>query len=67
MKIKLRFDLPVDPKHGMAAGRVLAVARKPNERERGDVAWYVIGDTGEEVGVLFREADVLKAEREVAQ
>ena len=68
MRIKLRTTLPVLPKHGMVEGRILDVLRHVpwHERERGDVAYYVAGDAGEEVGVLEREAERITSDKSVA-
>ncbi len=64
MRIKLRFDLPVNSEHGMTKGRILDVSRyvPVNQRGRGGVAFYVVGNTGVEVGVLSREAEILPEE-----
>lgn len=67
MKIKLRFNLPVDPKHGLVAGRVCDVARVDDRRTRGGVQWFVIGDANEEVGVLRDEADVVQQEVQASE
>jgi hypothetical protein len=53
--IKLKADLPVEAQHGMTAGRVLAVVER-GPGGMGKPKWWVIGDTGERVGVLGREA-----------
>ncbi len=59
-KIKLIIDLPIEGRHGMTKGRVLDVVRGSGRpRRRDNPAWYVMGDVGEEVGVLRREAHVV--------
>ena len=60
MKIRLKYDLPVDPRHGMTKGRELEVVRTYKHRVRGDVKWTVRGDQGDEVGVFSREAEVVQ-------
>ena len=55
MKLKLLVNLPVDPIHGMTEGRVLDVKREGSGRAR----WFVMGDQGEEVGVLSHEATLV--------
>lgn len=54
-RIKLLQDLPVGEEHGMVKGRKLDVIRESGG-VRGGVRWYVMGDDGEEVGILVREA-----------
>lgn len=58
VRIRLRYSVPVDPRLGLKAGRVFEATRasKPSPR-RGEVNWWVVGDTGERVGVLVGEAD----------
>lgn len=62
MKIKLTRDLPVNPVHGMKAGRELDVIEFDPEAtmRTGGVRYWVIGDIGERVGVLKVEADVIE-------
>ena len=59
LKIKLLDNLPLDSKHGMTKGRILEVEKYVNPRDtpRGSVTYWVRGDTGERVGVLYNEAD----------
>ncbi len=57
-RIKLFEDLPVDKSHGMTAGREFEVCRMG--KGRGKPRWYVMGDAGEEVGVILHEAEVVK-------
>lgn len=54
-KIKLLVTLPLNPKHGAVAGRVFEA--KPCLDVEG---WWVKGDTGEKIGVLEREAEVIE-------
>ncbi len=53
--IKLRVAPPLEEKHGLTAGRVMAVIER-GPGGHGNPKWYVIGDAGERVGVLGREA-----------
>lgn len=63
MKIRLRWDLPVDPRHGMTKGRVLEAEAAPGgEVDLGAVRWRVVGDAGEPVDVLLHEAVVVREE-----
>ena len=59
LKIKLLDSLPLDPRHGMTKGRVLEVEVYIDTRTtpRGNVTYWVRGDTGERVGVLYNEAE----------
>jgi len=59
LKIKLKHDLPVSEIHGMTRGRILEVEKfvDPRTTPRGNVAYWVRGDTGERVGVLYNEAE----------
>jgi len=58
-RIKLIKTLPVDPSHGMTAGREFDVIRQYG----GCARWYVMGDAGEEVGVMAHEAEEVTAEK----
>lgn len=60
MKIKLIVKLPVDKKHGCRIGRVFEVLEEKRFKERGAVRWWITGDAGETVGVLFHEAEVIE-------
>ena len=62
MKIVLLRDLPVEKKHGATKGRVFDISRKEENRVRGGVHYYFIGDAGEEVGVLIHEYDIIHDE-----
>ncbi len=53
--IRLLVDLPVAAEHGMTKGRVLRAKVMPRPG-RGGVHWQVVGDAGQEVGVLNHEA-----------
>jgi hypothetical protein len=53
MKIKLKVDVLVEPKHGLTAGRVFDVVKEEGNK------YYVIGDIGEQCAVLSREFDVI--------
>jgi len=56
-RIRLLVDLPVEAKHGMTKGRVLDA--RPSDTYNFGVVWWVTGDTGEQVGVLGREAEMV--------
>lgn len=45
MKVRLLNRVPVEPKHGMAEGRVLEVVEPPAD----EGGTWVVGDTGEKV------------------
>lgn len=58
VRLRLKVDLPVEAKHGMTKGRVVLARRlHPDLRLCGDPWWYTMGDAGEEVGILFSEAE----------
>ena len=61
MRIKLLYDLPVGPEHGMTKGRELDVDRydHPRNTPRGSPAYWVTGDVGESVGILGCEAEAV--------
>jgi len=65
MKIQLMRNLPVGEQHGMTKGRICEVVRVGYGR--GKPRWYVLGDAGEEVGVLGREANVYLTPEETEQ
>lgn len=61
MKIRLLEDLPVAAQHGAVKGRVFDAQETPeDERGRGAVYYWIMGDAGERVGVLYHEAKVIK-------
>lgn len=61
VKIRLLRNLPVAPKHGATEGREFEAARVlPEDRSHGSVYWRIIGDAGDVVGVLFREAEEIQ-------
>ena len=59
LKIKLKHDLPVEKKHGMTKGRILEVEQYVNIHTAtyNNITYWVRGDTGERVGVLYNEAE----------
>jgi hypothetical protein len=59
MKIVLTQDIPVDPRHGLIAGREMDAVRHGIVHS-GSVAYTVVGDGVEEVGILRSEATVVK-------
>ena len=56
--IRLIEDLPIDPQHGMTAGRVLPVVEsKPGPTGMRSVRWIVLSpETGIRIAVFGREA-----------
>lgn len=62
--IRLIQDLPIDPRHGMMAGRELrAIRATPIEHPKRYLPrWIVVGDAGEKVGVFSREAEVVNTD-----
>lgn len=59
MKIRLTRTLPVAPEHGCREGRVFEVLKEENTHPS-FIRWWIKGDSGEEVGVLSREAVVVE-------
>jgi len=61
MRIRLKFDVPIAKDHGMVEGRELDVVRTQEVASRsGSPRWFVIGDTGTEVGILPHEAEIIE-------
>jgi hypothetical protein len=58
IKIRLLTDLPVHPKHDARAGNVYDAEFVP-ESGRGKVRYWITAASGERVGVMNREAEVL--------
>jgi len=65
-KIRLLERIPVEKKHGMYKGRIVPVETVANlpGPSRHRVFWWVVGDTGERVGILGREAEEVSEEGE---
>jgi len=63
-KIKLLTDISVEDKHGLRKDRVFNILRAVplGQRSLGGIEWYVIGDTGEEIGIRDYEAYLLTEE-----
>lgn len=57
VRIRLKRDLPVDPKHGMVADRILQATRVERIGGRGAVKWWVADDCKQSIGVLSHEAE----------
>ena len=55
MEIRLTQNVPVDPIHGMTAGRVLEVLRSASS-----TTVWVLGDDGTEVRLHRREYEILE-------
>lgn len=55
MKIKLLVTLPVDEKHGCTKGRIYVAEIAEPVRNKPD--YFIVGDTGETVGVFDRECE----------
>ena len=62
LRIKLTEDLPIEPKHQALAGNVYD-AKETKKWRRGAVRWWIIGATGEKIGVLNHEAEVVKEQQ----
>lgn len=63
MKIRLLEDLPVAREHGATKGRVFEAREvSDTERRRSPAYWWINGDSGGRVGVLYREAEVVEGE-----
>lgn len=64
-RIRLLFDIPVEDKHGMTAGRQLDVLEEDRERKFGGgvggrlVGYWVQGDAEERVKILKQECEVI--------
>lgn len=64
MKIRLKVDMMVSPRHNMTKGRVLeATPLLPHQQGRGSPIWEVESpETGTIISVFEREAEVVKEE-----
>jgi len=62
MKIRLLHDLPIDSKHEAFEGNVYEAEAEHDRSKR--PKWWIIGATGERIGVLAREAVVVRDEGE---
>lgn len=60
MKIKLKWDLPVNKEHGLTKGRVLEVIGPPGGRrpEPGEI--WVASDIGGQIRVIGQEYEVVE-------
>ena len=61
MKIRLLVNLPIDPKFGMTKGTIWDAKVNRRHGGRDAVHWWVKHlSTGERIGVLYREAEVVQ-------
>ena len=61
MKIKLLARIPVDPRHGLTAGREIDVLRLAEHNGRGSSGVWVTGDDGTEVRLHRHEYEIMEA------
>jgi hypothetical protein len=58
-KIRLHDDLPVGREHGATKGRIFEAEEVPTEERYRGFHYWITGDTGERVGVLNGEAEIV--------
>ncbi len=59
-RVRIISKIPVDKKHGITVDRIFPVLRWPETKpSRHDVRVWVMGDAGEEIGLLVHEYELL--------